>query len=67
MVSTGNSWQRNRKLLSQLDDFDPHITVGSAVSAVSGDRPNVKNNDGQSDREFTYNNYDQMHRSMERH
>ena len=32
MVSTGKKWQSNRRLLSQLDDYDRDIVIGNAVS-----------------------------------
>ena len=53
MVSTRMKKQSNRRLLSQLDDFDRVIIIGNAVS----DRQkNVAVNEETGDPQFTVNN-----------
>ena len=50
MVSTRKKRQSNRRLLSQLDDFDQDMIIGNAASA----RPeNIVVNEGTNDRDFT--------------
>ena len=50
MVSTRKKRQSNKRLLSQLDDFDQDIIIGNATS----DRQeNVVANEGTNDRDFT--------------
>ena len=50
MVSTRKKRQSNRRLLSQLDDFDHDIIIGNAVSERQGIAV-VK--EGTNDRDFT--------------
>ena len=50
MVSTRKKRQSNRRLLSQLDDFDQDMVIGNATSERQG---NVVVNGGTSDRDFT--------------
>ena len=50
MVSTQKKKQSNRKLLSQLDDFDQDMIIGNAASAR---QENIVVNEGINDREFT--------------
>ena len=50
MVSTRKKRQSNRKLLSQLDDFDQDMIIGNAVSER---QENVVVNEGTNDRNFT--------------
>ena len=53
MVSTRKKRQTNKRLLSQLDDFDQDMIIGNAVSERQG---NVVVNEGNNDREFTVSN-----------
>ena len=50
MVSTRKKRQSNRKLLSQLDDFDQDMIIGNAVSER---QENTVVNEGTNDRDFT--------------
>ena len=50
MVSTHKRRQSNRRLLSQLDDFDQDMIIGNAVSER---RENTVVNEGTNDRDFT--------------
>ena len=50
MVSNRKKSQSNRRLLSQLDDFDQDITLGNAAS---GNQENTVVNEGTDDRDFT--------------
>ena len=50
MVSTRKERQSNKRLLSQLDDFDQDMIIGSAAS---GRRENVVVNEGTNDQDFT--------------
>ena len=50
MVSTRKKRQSNRRLLSQLDDFDQDMIIGNAGSERQG---NVVVNEGTNDRNFT--------------
>ena len=50
MVSTRKKRQSNRRLLSQLDDFDQDISFGNAAS---GRQENIVVNEGTNDRDFT--------------
>ena len=50
MVSTRKKRQSNRRLLSQLDDFDQDMIIGNAVSAR---HENIVVNEGTNDRDFT--------------
>ena len=50
MVSTRKKRQSNRRLLSQLDDFDQDMIIGNAVSERQG---NTVVNEGTNDRDFT--------------
>ena len=50
MVSTRKKRQSNRRLLSQLDDFDQDIIIGNAVSER---QENTIVNQGTGDRDFT--------------
>ena len=50
MVSTRKRRQSNRKLLSQLDDFDQDMNIGNAVSER---QENTVVNEGTNDRDFT--------------
>ena len=50
MVSTRKKRQSNRRLLSQLDDFDQDMTIGNAVSER---QKNTVVNEGTKDRNFT--------------
>ena len=50
MVSTRKKRQSNRRLLSQLDDFDQDIIIGNAVSER---QENVVVNEGTNDQDFT--------------
>ena len=53
MVSTRKKRQSNRRLLSQLDDFDQDVIIGDAAC----DRQeNVVVNEGTDDRDFTVSN-----------
>ena len=50
MVSTSKKRQSNRRLLSQLDDFDQDMVIGNAA----GERQeNIVLNEGTNDRNFT--------------
>ena len=51
MVSTRKKRQSNRRLLSQLDDFDQDIIIGNAASARL---ENIEVNEGTNDRDFTF-------------
>ena len=50
MVSTRKKRQSNKRLLSQLDDFDQDMIIGNAAN--DGQENNVVN-EGISDRDFT--------------
>ena len=50
MVSTRNKRQSNKRLLSQLDDFDRDMIIGNAVSER---QENAVVNEGTDDRDFT--------------
>ena len=50
MVSTRKKRQSNRKLLSQLDDYDQDISIGNAASER---QENIMVNEGTNDRIFT--------------
>ena len=50
MVSTSKKRQSNRKLLSQLDDFDQDMIIGNAASER---QENTVVNEGTDDRDFT--------------
>ena len=50
MVSTRKKRQSNKRLLSQLDDFDQDMIIGSAVNDRQG---NAVDNEGTNDRNFT--------------
>ena len=51
MVSTRKKRQSNRRLLSQLDDFDQDIIIGNAVSSKR--QESAVANEGTNDRDFT--------------
>ena len=53
MVSTRKERQTNKRLLSQLDDFDQDMIIGNAVSER---HENVVVNEGTNDRDFTVSN-----------
>ena len=53
MVSTRKKRQTNKRLLSQLDDFDQNMIIGNAASAR---QENVVVNEGFNDRDFTVSN-----------
>ena len=53
MVSTRKKKQTNKRLLSQLDDFDQDMIIGNAASER---QENVVVNEGTSDRDFTVSN-----------
>ena len=55
MVSTRKNRQSNRKLLSQLDDFDQDIIFGNAMN---NSQENTTVNEGTADQEFTVVNSD---------
>ena len=50
MVSTRKKRQSNKRLLSQLDDFDQDMIIGNAVSER---QENAVVNEGTNDRDFT--------------
>ena len=50
MVSTRKNRQSNRRLLSQLDDYDQDIFIGNAARER---QENVIVNEGTNDRDFT--------------
>ena len=50
MVSTRKKRQSNKKLLSQLDEFDQDMVIGSAASER---QENIVVNEGTKDRDFT--------------
>ena len=50
MVSTRKKRQSNRRLLSQLDDFDQDMIIGNAANER---RENTVVNEGTNDRNFT--------------
>ena len=50
MVSTRKKRQSNRRLLSQLDDFDQDVVIGNTASER---QENIVVNEGTSDRDFT--------------
>ena len=50
MVSTRKKWLSNRRLLSQLDDFDQDMVIANAASER---QENVVANEGTNDRDFT--------------
>ena len=50
MVSTRKKGQSNKRLLSQLDDFDQDVIIGNAASER---QENVVVNEGTNDRDFT--------------
>ena len=52
MVSTRKKKQSNRKLLSQLDDFDQDVVIGEAAS---NGQQSVRVNNDTADRDFTAN------------
>ena len=49
MVSTRKKRQSNKRLLSQLDDFDRNMTIGHTVSER---QENAAVNEGTNDRDF---------------
>ena len=51
MVSTRKKIQSNRRLLSQLHDFDQDFIIGNAASERQG---NISVNEGTNDRDFTF-------------
>ena len=51
MVSIRKKRQSNKRLLSQLDDFDRDMIIGNAVSER---QENVAVNEGTDDRDFTF-------------
>ena len=53
MVSTRKKRQTNKRLLSQLDDFDQDMIIGNAASER---QENVMVNEGTNDRDFTVSN-----------
>ena len=53
MVSTRKKRQSNKRLLSQLDDFDEDMIIGSAASER---QENTVVNEGTNDRDFTVGN-----------
>ena len=53
MVSTRKKRQTNKRLLSQLDDFDQDMIIGNAASER---QENVVVNEGTNDRDFTVSN-----------
>ena len=53
MVSTRKKRQSNRRLLSQLDDFDQDVIIGNTASER---QENVVVNEGTNDRDFTISN-----------
>ena len=53
MVSTRKKRQSNKKLLSQLDDFDQNMIIGNDASER---QENVVVNEGTNDRDFTVSN-----------
>ena len=53
MVSTRKKRQSNKRLLSQLDDFDRDMIIGNAASER---QENVVVNEGTNDRDFTVSN-----------
>ena len=53
MVSTRKKRQTNKKLLSQLDDFDQDMIIGNAASER---QENIVINEGTNDRDFTVSN-----------
>ena len=53
MVSTRKKRQSNKRLLSQLDDFDQDMIIGNAASER---QENVVVNEGTNDRDFTVSN-----------
>ena len=53
MVSTRKKKQTNKRLLSQLDDFDQDMIIGNAVSER---QENVVVNEGTTDRDLTVSN-----------
>ena len=55
MVSTRKKRQSNRRLLSQLDDFDRDMIIGNAVSER---QENAVVNEGTNDRDFTFGTSD---------
>ena len=50
MVSSRKKRQSNRRFISQLDDFDPDMIIGNAVSER---QENTVVNEGTNDRDFT--------------
>ena len=50
MVSTCKKRQSNKRLLSQLDDFDQDLVIGNAASER---QENIVVNEGSNDRDFT--------------
>ena len=50
MVSTRKKRQSNKRLLSQLDDFDQGMIIGNAIS---GRQENAVVNEGTNDQDFT--------------
>ena len=50
MVSTRKKRQSNRRLLSQLDDFDQYINIGNAASER---QENITVNEGTNDQNLT--------------
>ena len=55
MVSTLKKRQSNRRLLSQLDDFDQDVFIGNAMNNRQED---TTTNKGTADQEFTVGNSD---------
>ena len=54
MVSTRKKMQSNKRLLSQLNDFDQDMIIGNAASER---QENVVVNEGTNDRDFTVSNF----------
>ena len=50
MISTHKKRQSNRRLLSQLDDFDQDMVIGNAAHEK---KENIVVNEGTNDRDFT--------------
>ena len=50
MVSTRKKRQSNKRLLSQLKDFDQDLVIGNAASER---QENIVVNEGSNDRDFT--------------
>ena len=62
MVSTSKKRQSNRRLLSQLDDFDQDVFISNSVGDTQG---NATIKEGKGDQDFTVGTSDKNSRTNE--